>query len=153
MDIARLWDAIRDRAVADTGSGGLFNATTPLVSGFYNTFAPTSATHPYCVYVTASATPDNGFNKDVVRVNFRIQSYVARKPANGADAMQVGSDILNRVYGDSSAGGAPTYGFARWSPTLAGSWTATVVEFVDVIEDHGNDYYCWVQSFRTHLTK
>jgi hypothetical protein len=153
MDLAALWDAVRDRAVADTGSGGLFNATA-LITGFYNTVASDTGTLPYVIYTTPSATPTNAFTADVVEVQIRMQVYVKKFPDDGSDPMNVGSQILARLYGNWSVNGSqPTYGFHRWLPTLSGSWTADTFQFTGTIEEHDQHAYCWIQTFKTYLSK
>jgi hypothetical protein len=155
MDLASLWDAVRDRATGDTGSGGLF-ASSALITGFYNTIAPESGTLPYVIYSTASATATNAFTADVVQVDVRMQVYTKKFPGDGSDPMQVGSNILGRLYGNwvgSSPEVDPTYGFHRWPASLSGSWTASAFQFIDVQENHDQHAYCWIQTYRTYLSK
>lgn len=115
--------------MADTGSGGLFNATTPLVTGaFIDKMPPaTSYAFPYIVLASRIAGGPHAFQKDVCKGDVQVHMFVAEDDASG-DPWQKLSDIETRVKGDSSAGVAPSYGLHRHPLALsAGSWTSTTL--------------------------
>jgi hypothetical protein len=150
VDLAALYKVIYDRAVADTGSGGLFNSGTPLITGIFNNSVASSAVLPYIVYNVAADTAMHAFTRDIFRYQFRLQVYVAR---NTADPFLVGSNIIKRAFGDSSGGSAPSYGFHRWTPSLAGSWVSTTVLSLGEHQEHTDDCFCWVQDYWSLVSK
>lgn len=132
-----VWKAIYDRAMADTGSGGLFNVGTPLVStitnqmGYVNAIS-TAATLPYLVYsVTGTDGGNDGFKTAYRTVNFSIWSVVPSHESE-VDTLDVTQKIISRLEGDwwDQSGGVPTFGFDRFAPTLSGTtWGCDQVLF------------------------
>jgi hypothetical protein len=47
---AAAWEAIHVMYAADTGSGGLAHASSPVITGMYNERAPTGQSKPYVVW-------------------------------------------------------------------------------------------------------
>jgi hypothetical protein len=128
VNIAKLTEAIRTRALADNGVGGL----TTLVSSVTAFFGPTGATYPYVVitgdaFDQGTAAAPSGFRKEVVTVLFTFHIYGAKR--SGMAAIEA---VIDRLYGDASAQAdwVPTYGFHRHVLTLDGGWTAGPVERV-----------------------
>lgn len=152
MNQVELWTAIKARAESDTGTGGLFNVGTPLVSGIYNTFASPAMTdqNKYIVFSVASASQEDGFDIDVITYTFRFAVY---SPVAGGLAGP--SAIIDRLYGNgvSSSGNLATYGFHRFKPSLSGGWTATVMQRVDQDQNHSEDCYCFVETYRVTCSK
>lgn len=149
-DLPALWLATYSRAVADTGTGGLFNVGTPLITGFYNTRAPAAATYPYAVYqVEASekalAFRTNGWTRHVA---MHVYTQVV---SDGTLGLNRGALIMERLEGDWDAqtlGTGPTYGFNRFKPTLTNSgWTADIFELQDSREEHDENVYHWIMQF------
>lgn len=153
MNQVKLWEAIRARALADTGTGGLFASGANLITGFYNTFAQPRVVDeedPYIVFSVASASQGDGFDIDVIEYTFRFSVFT---PV--AAGLAIPSAIIDRIYGDgvSSSGNLATYGFHRWKPTLSGGWTATVCQRVDQDTNHSENCYCFVETFRVTCSK
>lgn len=153
MNQAAIWDAIRDRLVGDTGTGGLFNSGSPLLTAFYYAAIPTSGTMPYAVLSFASDTENDAFAKDIRQIVFRINVFVPRIHATITDPTNRGSQILARIYGDTSAGSAPTYGLHRWQPSLSGSWSAAHVQQAQAFDEHTDDTYSWVLEYKLTISK
>lgn len=127
MELARLWLALKTRAVADTGSGGLFNATTPLINGFYPGKVPTASTlaFPYVVIGSELKGGPHAFGKDIALGMIDFHLYVSEDDSSG-DPYQKMSDLEKRLSGDSTNGSTPSFGFHRHPLTISGgSWTAT----------------------------
>lgn len=150
MNHAALWLAIRTRALADTGSGGLFNVGTPLVTGIAYNHLPEAQAFPFLVFDEAGETQLSGFRHDTRELLIRIGVYVEREPAAGGDPALTGSAILSRLEGDwVSQGGAPTYGFNRHTLTLVGtSWTCDAMLMLGTRALHEEGVYHWVQEYR-----
>lgn len=148
MNTAAFADMIRDRLTADTGSGGLFNATPLLASPIYYAAMPTTAAMPYAVFSFVSDVANNCFQKDVREIRFQLSVFMPRVHATISDPMLRGSQILDRIYGDSANGSVPTYGLHRWAPTLSGGWTAGgAVQCGPRRDEHIDDTYAWVLEF------
>jgi hypothetical protein len=151
MNIASLMLAIQTRAKADTGAGGLFNVASPLVND--TTYAKIKPTKdmPYIMFTTAGGDIKDCFQKDVTEPIIRMAAFVDEKMAA---ATTRGAAILERIRGDSSGGSAPSYGFHRWVPGSVGGWDvgAFMIDGVPQ-EEHGDEYYSWVVTFRTLCSK
>lgn len=139
MNIAELTDAICDRAAADTGSGGLFAASTPLITKFmYAQMLPANAM-PYCVFFFAAEVAQDMFTRNQCEVQFTVSSFTRRDDPDNTDPARHLSLIKSRVYGDSSAAQiVPTFGFHRWKPTLS-EWTATHIRYLGGSDETQND--------------
>lgn len=78
---------------ADTGTGGLLNAGTPLITGGWNIEAPQEAVYPYIVF---SPTLDEEFDSytsgDNIRIEFDVAIYANKSGGTAAVAT-----IANRV--------------------------------------------------------
>lgn len=156
-DLPALWKSVLDRVNADTGSGGLRNVTTPLITGVYNTRPPFTAEgsdpFPYLVYSVFESENRNAFRTRVWRRRVRFDIFVQVDPNGTLDVLQRGADILRRVEGDwedQAVGTAPTFGFDRFQPTLTSSgWTAGIFDLVDSGEDHSpeDELYTWTMTF------
>lgn len=151
MDLASIETALKARLLADTGTGGLRNSGTPLVQGVWVSNAPSSQAMPYCLIDVASQREAHAFSKDIFEVEAWVSTFVARHGT--ATPLQTASDILARVYGDSSAGSAPTYGLHRHPLSLSGSWVATPIESMGVLPEHDEKAYVYRQIFKFHVSK
>lgn len=151
MDLAHLETALVSRLTGDTGTGGLRNASSPLVAGVWVTTAPSAQVMPYCVIDVASQRAANAFTRDIYETEAWVTTFVPR--AGTATPLQTASDILARVYGDSSGGAAPTYGYHRLTLSLSGGWTPTAMECTGVFAEHDADTYLYRQIFKLHLSK
>lgn len=150
MDLAHIETALLSRLTGDTGSGGLRNALSPLVAGVWVSNAPSAQAMPLCIIDLASQREANAFSKDIFEVEAWVSTMVAR---TGTTPLQTASDILARVYGDSSAGAAPSYGLHRHPLSLSGSWTATPIGCMGVFAEHDDNAYVYRQVFKFHVSK
>jgi hypothetical protein len=142
-----LWKAIKARAEADTGSGGLFG-TPNLITGIYNTLAVPTLTDQskYVVFSVAAAAQEDAFDTDVVTYIFRLSVF---SPV--AAGLAVPSAIIDRLYGNgvSQSGNLASYGFHRWKPTLSGtSWNADVMHRIDQDTNHTATVYQFVETYQ-----
>lgn len=143
MNIADIHLVLKNRAAADTGSGGLFNTTSPLISAWYPGRVPADGEYPYVVETTTGTPHRDAFGRDVVIVTFRASVWVPWKMHTDTDPMLTASRILARIYGNwssSSPSTQPTYGFHRFKPTLASPWTSSYIIHETTI-DESDDYY------------
>lgn len=101
-----LLTAIKVRADGDTGSGGLFNASTPLITGWYSRLAPQEGTTlPYVVVYDLSSVRENVFEttkwSDEVLLQFTIFF-------DGSSDSTVDQTVIDAVLTR----------FSRWAPTI-----------------------------------
>lgn len=152
MNTAELFTAINTRAMADNGAGGLttlLSATT----AFYYAAIPENVDMPFCLLTTASMSDESAFTRNVVNVTFRIATFVNRTDATITNPVQRLSDIVKRLYGDSSASGTtPSYGFHRHLLALS-DWTGGHCVHRSTFDEHGDDYYCTVLEFVVYVSK
>jgi hypothetical protein len=154
MNLVHFYSAVKARAEADTGTGGLF-AGSPLVSAIYSVMAPpgllASGQYPYLLTNVVSVTGLDGFTIDHREVVFDIHTVAEMR--NGP---AIGEYIRERLYGDAMAHAdrVPTYGFHRHVLELAeGDFVGGVVEHIGIAEQHEEDTFHWVDSFRTHISR
>jgi len=153
VNAADLYKAIKDRAAADTGTGGLFDTMGAKINGFYYAALPEASLMPFCMFTIGADRDTSAFAKNVSEIMFRISTFVARTHATITDPVQRGSEIIKRIYGDSSASQlTPTYGFHRHSLTLT-DWAASQITYQSTFEEHGDDYYSWTLQFKLWLSK
>lgn len=150
MNHAALWVAVRARALADNGTGGLFNAGTPLATGIFYNSVPEAQAFPFITFDVASEREAGGFSHDARWLHLYIGVYVERQPSAGGDPALRGSQILERLEGNWVAqGGAPTYGFNRHALTLSGTnWTTDAMLLLGTRESHEEGVYHWIQEYR-----
>jgi hypothetical protein len=136
--LAETFKAVGDRLLSDTGTGGLFNAGTPLVPSLtvYNQWAgfayspDTSADFPRIVFEFNRYDPaSQAFDLANYDLDFSIHTFV-RMTDVISDPMQRWVDIMTRIHGDwfLQASRQPTYGLDRWKPTLGSGGTASGFE-------------------------
>ena len=152
-----LWTAVYSRLKADTGSGGLYNAGNPLITSAYNEEAARDAVFPYVVFSVGSYTSQDTFLKDMKEVALRFNVYTEMFPNTTGATMTLGSQILERLYGDAMlhTPPVPTYGFNRHMLDLAAlssTWRATHALMVNEMTAHEEGVYHWIQEYRLFLT-
>jgi len=123
-----LMAAINARALADTGSGGLFAASNPLIptaGAIYQGAAPTRAAMPFLVFRLVNIAVADTFRDVEHVVEWAMDIYVGETDT-AYDPTDRANKITERVIGDwvEQADRTPTYGFDGWSPDLSASgWT------------------------------
>lgn len=100
------WQVIFARYVADTGSGGLNNASAPLITGMYLELAPESQSYPYVVFSVQDDTEDDtqGSNRSVISYVFNLYTDKELDPGSSAAPVLVRLKSL----------------YHRWKPSLSG---------------------------------
>lgn len=142
--------AVIDRLKADTGSGGLYQGSTPtLVSGIYYYAAPAGVARPYIV-LNISQDEDHALTSSggACVVSVRIVGDMS----DGGDQMQV---VWNRVFGDAmlQTGRVPSYGLDRHTLTLptnplSATCTALIFTGSGDVETPDPDTIAWVMTFK-----
>lgn len=153
MNVLAIYNAIATRLQADTGSGGLFNATSALVFGLFNNYASGELFFPLLV-VDVGIVNDDAFASDILEVTIIVHTFTAASFA----AVDNYSSILDRIYGNAvqQSGRVPTYGLHRWSMTLSGGWTASPLHQVDMRQLPSEDEqvaYHFIQTFKTIVSR
>lgn len=149
MNTAELFKAINDRAMSDSGAGGL----TTLLSAstaFYYAAVPEAVLMPYCLVVFVGASDESAFSRNVAQVVFRVQCYVPRTSPSITDPIKRLSDIVGRVYGPGTPD--PSYGFHRHQLVLT-EWTGGHVVHQNTFDEHGDSEYCTVLEFKLFVSK
>lgn len=102
-----VWRAVYARYLADTGTGGLKNASAPLITGMFLIRAPESQPYPYIVYDIQDDVEDDtkGSNRSIVFPVFNVYADAELDPGSAANAA-----ILTRL----------KFLYHRWLPTLSG---------------------------------
>lgn len=130
--------AVRARLVADTGTGGLLNVGSPLVTAVYAGYVPETTDSPYVTFRAGSAdfTERQGFRVRVAVTEVIVECVVPEKPATTSTISspydRLGK-ICDRVVGNwpaKAAGVEPDYGLDRWTPTLSG-WECPELQLIN----------------------
>lgn len=157
MDLSALWLAVRNRAKADTGAGGLFAPGAYLISDIYENDWPEAVPLPIVVYDVAGTENLDGFRNALEKVLVRFSVYVRTDPVVSTEATATASKIINRLEGDwpaQSYGTGPTFGFDRWIGTLSSSnWTKCMMIRRGTRAEHSAGVLHYVLDFEVHLTR
>ena len=160
MDLAALNLALKTRAYTDTGAGGLRNADSPLITGWYPTRFDPSLQFPYVVTSIAASASDNAFSLDVGRVTMYFHIWHQKEGTDDENPTLTCSNIIKRIYGNwasSSPTVAPTWGFHRHPLTIAsGTWrVAGALQCTAPlpIENHEPRYLHYVMPFAFFLNQ
>jgi len=131
LPLKSVYTAVRDRALTDTVSGGLFNVTTPLIKGWYSRLAPAATTnassiaaYPYVVCNIVDAGGEKGgFWFSLRDVILRVSIFTAGNSESTIDA------IRDRIMGDWTARvtRVPVYGFDRHVLVLPNNYYTTAM--------------------------
>lgn len=148
MNATRLFVAIKARLDADTGAGGLFATGANLISGVYQTIAPTTLNddNSYIVFSVASVQNQDAFTMDVVEYTIYLSVFA---PVDGGTAAP--QAIIDRIYGNaiSQAGRIPTYGLHRHSLVLTStSWKGGIMHRIDQQTNHSETVLNYVEVYR-----
>lgn len=112
--LAALIDGLFDLAVADTGAGGLYNAS-PLITRAYTLQAYQEATLPYLVILPVVGSDESSFAKDTRIVQIQFSVFSAKD--SGLTAQQAITARMKTVY-------------RRVIPTVTG-WTVSPGTYTD----------------------
>lgn len=154
MNLAGLGIAIKTRLNVDTASGGLGEgASNRIITGFFNTRPTPEFNFPFIVYDAYAVQQDDMFSKDGQRIRVRFHVF-HNESAAGIDTLTICSTIIGRIYGDTSGGSAPTYGFHRWQVgSIQGSWTGTHMQRIGGNEDHEEGILHFVEEYQLYASK
>ena len=150
-NLARVFTAIRTRALADTGSGGLFASGANLVTGIYAETGSQTLAFPY-ITITLFDEEDDTFAKDgsIVNVQFHIYHNAV---ASGIGPIEACGAIIERLRGDATqqSNRVPTYGFHRHKLTLSQSggalWGAGLMRRLRGTTAHEKDVYHFIEEY------
>lgn len=117
MNTRLVLQALFDRAKADTGSGGLYAASNPLITGWYTEQGPENATYPYVVVSVADDGESDTFGKSGRQLTFDVHVYATRDTTAATTGLDTALNIAARIFGNGNPN-SPTYGFHRWQTTL-----------------------------------
>lgn len=154
MSLANLNLVLRNRAVSDTGSGGLFNATTPLITAWNWNAVPEDTAFPYVVQSVAGYVAEDAFALDVEQVRIRFSIWHERESQTDSDPYNTVIQIEARIRGNwssASPGTSPTYGFHRYTPSFTGE-TGTMMGRVQIIDNSDGDYINFIHEFKLWLS-
>jgi hypothetical protein len=137
MNLADLSTKLQARITGDTGSGGLYNATTQLVNAVYFDVTIGGATAPYIVLSFIAADEAGTFPKDAVNVTVDFEMVFDRRAGTFSEE----STVLDRH----------RYLFHRWKPTLGGTYTATEMRRVTGQTQHDEQYRRYVERYEVRV--
>lgn len=154
--LPKLWGDINDRLYGDTAAGGLFASGSELVSGAWNTRAPASSALPYIIYALVSDRPTDSFDTAISEVIVQVSVFHDAEPAGGGNPLEACATINARIVGDwmDQSNSLPTFGLARFQPTLAASgWSASLMHYDGCTERHEDGVYNYVHVFRVFVSR
>lgn len=155
--LPQLEKAVYDRLAADTGTGGLFNVSSPLVTACYNGEVKAEQAYPFLSLNVVSAPSQDSMDTRVRLVTMDVHVYCKKSQDPGDssyDGMDVGGKIIERVVGDwdQQSSRSPTFGLDRWKPTLT-SWVADNFRSIEERADHEDGVYHWVLTFEVYVSR
>lgn len=100
-------EAVRTRLATDTGAGGLFNSTSPLVNATYFVQAAQESAPPYLVMVPVSETDLHAFNASARARQHLLQVSIFTDQFDGAANSDAIAERLHVM-------------LHRWTPTITG---------------------------------
>lgn len=132
-----LLDAVVTRCRSDTGTGGLRNATSPLVTGVFLERAPIGQTRPYIVVTEQASTQDDSKGTRSALVEMALSVYVDAN--NGIGQVRGITDRLRAV-------------LHRQVPTGITGYTFTALQRVGgrAVPDEDEAVYRHVEQYRGH---
>lgn len=147
MNLVLVANGILTRLGSDTGTGGLRNASNPLVTGIFSYMAPEGQAYPYIVFGFTGAANEDTFERDVIRYQVDIAVLVTRDTGGLTRASQ----IIDRIYGNANANGnVPTYGLHRHklliNPDLT-TWVSSTMRRIDQIEAHDLEHFQFIERY------
>ena len=153
MNTAKLEQTIITRLETDTGTGGLYNIITPLVSAVYNGFALHSDVldKPYVCMVVEDGQQDDNFTTDNVAIDVTFHIFDSRTRVSDACA-----STIERIYGDGPKTTGPTYGLHRWSMgLLSGSSTDTgaIMYRTGFSSNHDKDFWHYIERYTVRVER
>lgn len=153
MNLVKVAEAVQTRLKADTGTGGLYNVASPLITASHFCDASDSATYPYVVFSIEAANQSPTLLGSEVYECF-IDFHIYSDKASG---YAVCSSIIDRIFGDvvSQTGThVPGYGFHRYVLSLSGGWTGSPVvrESMDC-DLSDKDVYHFRESYKVIISR
>jgi hypothetical protein len=150
-NLASLLRAIMDRAEGDTGSGGLFRSSTPLITGIYASRGSQTLSFPY-ITVDTFDTEDDTFQTDAVTTTITFHVWIDAT-ASALDPVDRASKILARLRGDAvkQNNRVPSYGFHRWVPQVESGtmeWACSPMTRRGGTTAHEKDVYHFIEEYQ-----
>jgi hypothetical protein len=154
MSIALVETAVRTRLLADTGTGGLRAASSPLIAAdaqISNIYAGTVLTFPYVVFIIGDDEESDSFTADVTAcaIEFHVFDQVSAGNVNCRN-------ILERIRGDATKQSTriPTFGFHRHNLALSGSeWLGGTVIRTGGSAEHERDVLHYVDRYTVRIQR
>jgi len=151
---------IQLRLLGDTGTGGLCNATTPMLASATTSIrindGQENAPLPQIVLNLVSCTTDDAFRTASRRCQIDVHIFVLEQPENGVVGIASIGNIVERVMGNWTAisGGVPTVGLDRFQPALSGTgWEATPMILTNETDASVPGVLHWVQTYSVIISK
>lgn len=139
MNLAGLTAAIRARAVADTGAGGLFETGNPILTAFNAWRVAPKSAMPYGWFEIVAAVQDDTVPRDEYIATVRL-NCVTEASAGFATP----DAILDRYYAL----------FHRWTPTLSGGWTAGIMVRIGLgARPEETDEFHFIDDYELRVSK
>ena len=150
-NLARVFTAIRARALTDTGTGGLFATSNNLITGIFAETGSQTLSYPY-ITMTMFDEEDDTFAKDGSVVNVQFHIFHDAK-VSGVGPIEKCGAIIERLRGDGTqqSDRLPTFGFHRHKLTLSQSggmlWGAGIMRRLRGTTAHENDVYHFIEEY------
>ena len=138
MSTAAVSKAIRTRALADTGAGGLFETGNPLLTGWFWDWAPPEQAFPYVVLTFISTQEDDTFDRDEYIARMQIALYCGRE-----SSLTTANTIIQRI----------RTLFHRWNPTAIDGWIGGIMARTGGNENHTEEAYNFVEEYELRVAK
>lgn len=149
LPLLDLYKKIRARALADVGAGGLFNPSTPLLTGWFTRLAPAQQAMPYVVVNLIDAGNVDGFTFALRKILIRVSLFTS---GNAEANIQT---IRDRILGNwlKSTGRVPSIGLDRWKPTLDDDFGSSSFLFINQTEVFEERATQTIFEFETYVSK
>lgn len=139
--VTPLLTAIKARADGDTGSGGLFYASSPLITAWYSMLAPQEgSTIAYVVVFPISSVRNNSFDSTRFSDEIALQFSLF---CDGSSDMTTDQTIVNAILTR----------FDRWAPTVSSYSASQLIHDGAQIVQEDNNIRHHVLDFRCLLGK
>lgn len=138
MSVAAVSKAIRTRALADTGAGGLFQTGSPMLTGWFWDWAPPAQAFPYVVMTFVDTTEDDTFERDEYAARVQLAVYLGRE-----STIETAVTIVERI----------RTRFHRWNPASLDGWVGGIMARKNGNTNHTEEAYNFVEEYELRMAK